>query len=84
MLQTTRRTGDLRAARDAGHDGLVILSDENFTAFAMEGPRPYGMAIMFTAQAAKYNCKHCRFAWVATIVCCAALPAHTLVVGWHW
>ena len=70
LQQKTRRTGDLKKARDQTTDGVLTLTDANFTAFAMEGPRPYGLAILFTARDEQYRCTHCAYVWAATRVVC--------------
>lgn len=76
LAQKTRRTGDLKKARDHTTDGVLTLTDANFTAFAMEGPRPYGLAILFTARDEQYRCTHCAYDTLASHTRSVQLSAH--------
>lgn len=49
----------LRSRSAASVSGAVRLSSSNYTQMVLNGPRDYGMLVLFVAQEAKYGCSLC-------------------------
>jgi hypothetical protein len=49
----------LRERTASSISGLVRLTSTNYTRLAIEGPRPYGLLVQFTAVDPKYGCTQC-------------------------
>lgn len=49
-----------RASRLSGN-GVVILSDANYTELAATGPREYGLMVLFVARDLRFGCSFCGY-----------------------